>query len=234
MERVAESIRPVDVDRLPIPVVVARADGVTWQAGDNNHPYLLAVRRGARTCVGFGFLDGCGQRGGGAQRGPVVPRRLHGPRCHLAGRDAGWRSSTQPGGRIGEVATTTTSGFDDRFYAVPTGAAVPATAVVHDGDGNEIDRFALSGVPLVPSALPSGVDGVVVSVVAEGSTNGGHAYRISVVPRRTATAASGTPGSDRPLLRARNGRRRLSGTSAAGHQAGAGDGAANADETFAR
>ena len=192
MARAAEAVTVVDVERLPIPVVVARAQGLTWEANDNNHPYLLATRHDGEECVGFDFIDGCSQKPGDrmnlvfADGGYVVlgATKVDGTSVEAIASD---------GTVLGSVVPYTVPGFRSTFFVMPTGTTPPTRVVVRDVHEKEIASVDLAPPPIGPTTLPSTVDGVDVVGHGQMSTPSGIHFRFSAIKPRVATRSDGTP-----------------------------------------
>ena len=194
--RAAEAVTVVDVERLPLPVVVARAQGLTWEANDNNHPYLLATRHDGEECVGFDFIDGCSQ---------TLEDRVHivfagGGYVVLGATVTGADTVDAVGADgtiLGSVAPNAVPGFRSTFFAIPSGATPPARVVVHVVVSGSPEKATVSidlaPPPVGPTTLPSTVDGVDVVGLGQMSTPSGFHFRFSAIKPRVATRSDGTP-----------------------------------------
>ena len=191
--RAAEGIRPVNADRLPLATVVARPKGPAWDgtSGGNNHPYLLAVRRGDEECVGYGYIDGCSQR---------AEDRVH---LVFTGDDYSALGAVPPtvtsvdaiardGTVLGSAPTFTVPGFQSRFFSIATGTNPPTRVTLHDADGH-IGSLNLGYPPLRPSTFPTTIDGVQVRDNEQPTRPGSPPFRNYFIPPRTATSVGGKP-----------------------------------------
>jgi hypothetical protein len=190
---VAEAITVVDVRRLPMPVVAARAAGITWTAIDNNHPYLLVQHKDGDECAGYDFIDGCSQTM--AVRTKVISTAngfttLGKTAENVTSADA----LASDGTVLASAPTTSLVGFSSRFFSIATGDTPPATIVARNANGGVVERLKLNDAPLRPSKLPEVFDGVKVAILANAFVPGPDVprLRLSYVPARTVTATNGT------------------------------------------
>jgi hypothetical protein len=186
---VAEALRIVEVERLPMPVVAARAPGLTWDAGTNNYPYLLAQHRNGRECVGYSFIEGCPQRAATIVYSPSGFLSLG----RTAAEAVSVEALTADGTVVGTSPTTSLASFTSRFFTVVTGDRPPTAIVVRDDIGGIVERIELGQAPLRPSKLPPTMDGVTVVTIGD-STNQRSTEtpsRLLLVPARTALTVDG-------------------------------------------
>lgn len=189
----AESLKTVDVKRLPIALVAAKVEGMAWTASNNSHPYLLAKKEGDLECVGFAYFEGCNQAPEGrlwnipTDTGYVVVGAT------LPG--AGLIEAVAADGTVLASDTTyTLPGFASAFFRVSVGAKPPTALVVHNGTTTSKLMF---GPPyLGKSVIPASIDGVVTTFL-----NGAdltlsrwtwNHYRFLEIKPRTARRADGT------------------------------------------
>jgi hypothetical protein len=185
----AERIHLVDVERLPVPTVVARIDGVSWRGGDNNHPYLLAVRHDGQECIGWSFIDGCSQRP--EDRGHVEFAGSSYWTLGAAPADVTSVDVMTTGGKVvASHGTYAVPGFTSRFFSVPSAADAPPYRISFHHDDGRVDSTGFGHPPLKPSALPTTIDGVGV-LAGSARTDNGMPYRLHYIPARTAHPATG-------------------------------------------
>jgi hypothetical protein len=201
VNRVAEAINVIDVQRLPVPVVAATAKAVASEEITNDR-YLLVRHDDGRECAGFGYIEGCSQSA--SSRTGVV----YAPTGYVAlGKTAASVTTVDAlasdGRVLASAPTTGVVGFTSRFFNVASGDTPPASIVARDANGRIVERLALNDPPLRPSKLPELIDGVKVAIISFGTNPPPDVprLRLTYVPARTAEGDGWHQGCRRQLFR---------------------------------
>lgn len=188
----AESLKTVEVKRLPIAVAAAaKLDGMTTWTGE--HPYLLAKKDGDLECVGFSYLEGCNQ----APEGRLwsIPTDTGYVVVGAALPGAGLIEAVAADGTVLASDTAyTLPGFATTFFRVNVGAKPPTALVVHNG--TTTSKLVFGPPYLGTSVIPESVDGVTTTFLNGAdlslSRSTWNHYRFLLIGPRTAHRADGT------------------------------------------
>jgi hypothetical protein len=190
----AESLRTVQVKRLPIALSAAKLDGVAWTASNNSHPYLLAEKEGDLECVGFSYFEGCNQ----APEGRLwsIPTDTGYVVLGAALPGAGLIEAVAADGTVVASDTAyTLPGFASAFFRVSVGVEPPTALVVHHGPATS--KLVFGPPYLGKSVIPESVDGVTTTFLNGAdlslSRSTWNHYRFLEIKPRTAHRADGTP-----------------------------------------
>ncbi len=190
----AESLKTVEVKRLPIALAAAKIDGTEWNVPNQGHPYLLAKKEGDLECVGFSYFEGCNQ----ALEGRLwsIPT---GTGYVVVG-------ATLPGAGLIEAVTAdgtvlasdtayTLPGFASAFFRVNVGAEPPTALVVHNG--TTVSKLVFGPPYLGKSVIPESIDGATTTFLNGAdfslSRSTWNHYRFLEIKPRTARRADGSP-----------------------------------------
>jgi hypothetical protein len=187
---VAEAINIIEVQRLPMPVVAARARDTS---NFNVERYLLVQHKDGNECAGLGYIDGCSQDAS-SRAGVVHSETGYVTLGQTAANVTTVDALASDGTVLASAPTTGVIGFTSRFFNVASGDIPPVAIVARDAKGVVVERLALNDAPLRPSKLPEKIDGVKVAIIDFGTNplSDVPRLRLSYVPARTVTATGGT------------------------------------------